>query len=154
VRSLVGLPNSWSGGGLGDLAGVEEAGAIGELAGEVHLVGDHEHGWVVLGPDTLSDCTDITTPQLIGAWDGQSGRSSIVRGDQGASAAPRGVAPAEPGGGGARHPGAGGGESAGPSAEAERFPDWFIRMTRPGIDLDEAIDENHPPFLPGLQGDA
>jgi hypothetical protein len=27
-----------------------------------------------------------------------------------------------------------------PSAEAERFPDWFIRMTRPGIDLDEAID--------------
>lgn len=33
-------------------------------------------------------------------------------------------------------------ETALPSAEAERFPDWFIRMTRPGIDLDEAIDEN------------
>jgi plasmid stability protein len=33
-------------------------------------------------------------------------------------------------------------ESAVPSAEAERFPDWFIRITRPGIDLDEAIDEN------------
>jgi plasmid stability protein len=29
-----------------------------------------------------------------------------------------------------------------PRAEAERFPDWFIRMTRPGIDLDEAIEEN------------
>lgn len=26
--------------------------------------------------------------------------------------------------------------------EAEPFPDWFIRMTRPGIDLDEAIEEN------------
>ena len=24
------------------------------------------------------------------------------------------------------------------SAAAERFPDWFIRMTRPGIDVDEA----------------
>jgi antitoxin FitA len=33
-------------------------------------------------------------------------------------------------------------ETAIPSAEAERFPDWFIRMTRPGIDLDEAIEEN------------
>jgi plasmid stability protein len=33
-------------------------------------------------------------------------------------------------------------ESAVRSAEAEPFPDWFIRMTRPGIDLDEAIDEN------------
>jgi plasmid stability protein len=28
---------------------------------------------------------------------------------------------------------------------AERFPDWFIRMTRPGIDLDAAIDENRTP---------
>jgi plasmid stability protein len=25
---------------------------------------------------------------------------------------------------------------------AERFPDWFIRMTRPGIDLDQAIEDN------------
>jgi plasmid stability protein len=25
---------------------------------------------------------------------------------------------------------------------AERFPDWFIRMTRPGVDLDPAIEEN------------
>jgi plasmid stability protein len=33
-------------------------------------------------------------------------------------------------------------ETARASAEAERFPDWFIRMTRPGIDLDEAIEEN------------
>jgi plasmid stability protein len=24
----------------------------------------------------------------------------------------------------------------------ERFPDWFIRMTRPGVDLDPAIEEN------------
>jgi plasmid stability protein len=31
------------------------------------------------------------------------------------------------------------------SAEAEPFPDWFIRMTRPGIELDEAIDENRAP---------
>ena len=27
----------------------------------------------------------------------------------------------------------------------EPFPDWFIRMTRPGIDLDQAIDENRAP---------
>lgn len=27
----------------------------------------------------------------------------------------------------------------------ERFPDWFIRMTRPGIDLDPAIEENRTP---------
>jgi plasmid stability protein len=27
----------------------------------------------------------------------------------------------------------------------ERFPDWFIRMTRPGIDLDAAIEENRRP---------
>jgi plasmid stability protein len=27
-------------------------------------------------------------------------------------------------------------------AEAEPFPDWFIRMTRPGIDLDDAIEVN------------
>ncbi len=26
--------------------------------------------------------------------------------------------------------------------EGERFPDWFIRMTRPGIDLDEVLDQN------------
>ena len=32
-----------------------------------------------------------------------------------------------------------------PSAEAEPFPDWFLRMTRPGIDLDAAIDENRTP---------
>jgi hypothetical protein len=32
-----------------------------------------------------------------------------------------------------------------PSAEAERFPDWFIRMTRPGIDLDGATHENRTP---------
>jgi hypothetical protein len=37
------------------------------------------------------------------------------------------------------------GETELPSAGAERFPDWFIRMTRPGIDLDEAIDENRTP---------
>jgi plasmid stability protein len=36
-------------------------------------------------------------------------------------------------------------ESAVGSAEAEPFPDWFIRMTRPGIDLDEAIEENRKP---------
>ena len=36
-------------------------------------------------------------------------------------------------------------ESAVGSAEAEPFPDWFIRMTRPGIDLDEAIEENRTP---------
>jgi plasmid stability protein len=36
-------------------------------------------------------------------------------------------------------------ETAVPSAEAEPFPDWFIRMTRPGIDLDAAIEENRTP---------
>ena len=34
---------------LRDPAGVKEADAIGERAGEAHLVGDHEHGEVVLG---------------------------------------------------------------------------------------------------------
>lgn len=32
------------------------------------------------------------------------------------------------------------GEEAGD--RTERFPDWFIRMTRPGVDLDPAIEEN------------
>jgi plasmid stability protein len=36
-------------------------------------------------------------------------------------------------------------EGAGPSVEREPFPDWFIRMTRPGIDLDPAIEENRTP---------
>ena len=31
------------------------------------------------------------------------------------------------------------------ATEREPFPDWFIRMTRPGIDLDDAIDENRTP---------
>jgi plasmid stability protein len=29
--------------------------------------------------------------------------------------------------------------------ETEPFPDWFVRMTRPGIDLDPAIEENRVP---------
>jgi hypothetical protein len=29
--------------------------------------------------------------------------------------------------------------------QPERFPDWFIGMTRPGIDLDPAIEENRRP---------
>jgi plasmid stability protein len=29
--------------------------------------------------------------------------------------------------------------------ETETFTDWFIRVTRPGIDLDEAIEENRTP---------
>jgi plasmid stability protein len=36
-------------------------------------------------------------------------------------------------------------EAVGPSDQAERFPDWFIRVTRPGIDLDAAIEENRLP---------
>ena len=32
------------------------------------------------------------------------------------------------------------GEAA--SDPIEPFPDWFIRMTRPGVDLDPAIDAN------------
>jgi hypothetical protein len=36
-------------------------------------------------------------------------------------------------------------EAQGSSEDHERFPDWFIRMTRPGIDLDAAIDENRTP---------
>ena len=36
-------------------------------------------------------------------------------------------------------------QEAGPSDAGERFPDWFIRMTRPGIDLDAAIEENRSP---------
>jgi hypothetical protein len=29
-----------------------------------------------------------------------------------------------------------------PTDQPEPFPDWFIRMTRPGIDLDPAIEDN------------
>jgi hypothetical protein len=36
-------------------------------------------------------------------------------------------------------------EAAGPGDDREPFPDWFIRMTRQGIDLDDAIDENRTP---------
>ena len=36
-------------------------------------------------------------------------------------------------------------EDEGKELGAERFPDWFIRMTRPGIDLDQAIEENRGP---------
>ena len=32
-----------------------------------------------------------------------------------------------------------------PDQSAERFPDWFIRMTRPGVDLDPALEENRGP---------
>jgi antitoxin FitA len=36
-------------------------------------------------------------------------------------------------------------EAVGADNVGERFPDWFIRMTRPGIDLDAAIAENRSP---------
>ncbi len=36
-------------------------------------------------------------------------------------------------------------QEAAPPGDGERFPDWFIRMTRPGIDLDAAIEENRIP---------
>jgi plasmid stability protein len=36
-------------------------------------------------------------------------------------------------------------EGGTPGAESEPFPDWFIRMTRPGVDLDGAIEENRMP---------
>lgn len=36
-------------------------------------------------------------------------------------------------------------EAEAPVDQGERFPDWFIRMTRPGVDLDQAIDENRTP---------
>ena len=36
-------------------------------------------------------------------------------------------------------------EPATAAPESEAFPDWFIRMTRPGIDLDPAIEENRAP---------
>jgi plasmid stability protein len=36
-------------------------------------------------------------------------------------------------------------EATSPGDASERFPDWFIRMTRPGVDLDPAIEENRMP---------
>ena len=36
-------------------------------------------------------------------------------------------------------------QETGPVEAAEPFPDWFIRMTRPGVDLNPAIDENRTP---------
>jgi plasmid stability protein len=36
-------------------------------------------------------------------------------------------------------------EPAAADDASERFPDWFIRMTRPGIDLDAAIAANRAP---------
>lgn len=32
-------------------------------------------------------------------------------------------------------------DTANPSAEPERFPDWFILMTRSGIDVDQAMEK-------------
>jgi antitoxin FitA len=32
-----------------------------------------------------------------------------------------------------------------PGTDTEPFPDWFIRMTRPGVDLDAAIEEDRTP---------
>jgi hypothetical protein len=31
------------------------------------------------------------------------------------------------------------------SERGECFPDWMLRVTRPGIDLDAAIEENRAP---------
>ena len=39
-------------------------------------------------------------------------------------------------------------KASGPGGGNERFPDWFIRMTRPGIDLDAAIEESRLPREP------
>jgi Antitoxin FitA-like, ribbon-helix-helix len=36
-------------------------------------------------------------------------------------------------------------EAESPDQAIEGFPDWFIRMTRPGIDLDPALEENRRP---------
>jgi plasmid stability protein len=36
-------------------------------------------------------------------------------------------------------------EAAVADLRVERFPDWFIRLTRPGVDLDEALEENRRP---------
>jgi plasmid stability protein len=36
-------------------------------------------------------------------------------------------------------------EGVGADDVGERFPDWFVRMARPGIDLDAAIAENRLP---------
>jgi hypothetical protein len=33
-------------------------------------------------------------------------------------------------------------EPISPTGQLDSFPDWFIRITRPGIDLDPAIEEN------------
>jgi hypothetical protein len=33
-------------------------------------------------------------------------------------------------------------EALGAADAGEPFPEWFIRITRPGIDLDAAIEEN------------
>lgn len=35
-------------------------------------------------------------------------------------------------------------KDADPASKA-RFPEWFIQATRPGADLDEAIEENRKP---------
>ena len=37
---------------------------------------------------------------------------------------------------------------AGTSDPGERFADWLIRMTRPGVDLDAAIEENRATARP------
>lgn len=36
-------------------------------------------------------------------------------------------------------------EAESPDVSGERFPDWFIQMTRPGVDLDRALEENRRP---------
>ena len=49
VRSFCGLPKSSAGGPCSQILPlIEEADPVGELPGEAHLVGDHQHGQVVL----------------------------------------------------------------------------------------------------------
>jgi hypothetical protein len=133
--------------GLGDLAGVEEADPVGTLPGEAHLVGDHQHGEVGLGRavlDMCCDCSDIArrSRQELGMASLVVRRLSEVTKERLRQRAARHRRSLEAEVRAILERAAA--ETPAPGAEAEGFPDWFIRMTSPGIDLGEAIDENRP----------
>jgi hypothetical protein len=91
------------------------------------------------------DFIDITWLECRERSDGYHSCSQAARRGQGASPETRDAPQAQPRSRGAFHPRAGGAGGREPDQAIEGFPDWFIRMTRPGIDLDPALEENRRP---------
>jgi hypothetical protein len=81
----MGLPNSLSGGGFGDPAGVEEAYPIGELLGEAYLVGDfcwaaraHGRQFSMVTPNPCAAALRQASSAIAVSWTPVPVRSQIV----------------------------------------------------------------------------